>query len=151
MTAPDRLGSRETKALVTVHSVLGLTGTHYSPDYRETVERQNKIAGLALTYKWDQDAYNGVLFRSDARHSGSLLVHGVPPGLSPGDGYGGEDQLRIDDEDSEAGLPERVRVDESVVRALSDVRPNGGWGCEATAKFTALVGYSLNGTWQARR
>jgi hypothetical protein len=44
---------------------LGLIGTHYSPDYRETVERQNKIVGLNLTYKWDLDAYNGVLFRSD--------------------------------------------------------------------------------------
>ena len=44
---------------------LGLIGTHYSPDYRETVERLNKIVGLDLTYKWDLDAYNQVLFRSD--------------------------------------------------------------------------------------
>lgn len=44
---------------------LGLIGTHYSPDYRETVERQNKIVGLDLTYKWDLDSYNQILFRSD--------------------------------------------------------------------------------------
>jgi hypothetical protein len=44
---------------------LGLIGTHYSPDYRESVERQNKTVGLNLTYKWDLDSYNQVLFRSD--------------------------------------------------------------------------------------
>ena len=54
---------------------LGLIGTHYSPDYRETVERQNKIAGLDLTYKWDQDAYNQILFRSDQY---PFLLHDVP-------------------------------------------------------------------------
>jgi hypothetical protein len=54
---------------------LGLVGTHYSPDYRETVERQNKIVGLDLTYKWDQDSYNGVLFRSDQY---PLLQHDIP-------------------------------------------------------------------------
>ena len=54
---------------------LGLIGTHYSPDYRETVERQNKIVGLNLTYKWDQDAYNGVLFRSDQY---PFLMHDIP-------------------------------------------------------------------------
>jgi hypothetical protein len=54
---------------------LGLIGTHYSPDYRETVERQNKTVGLDLTYKWDQDAYNGVLFRSDQY---PFLMHDIP-------------------------------------------------------------------------
>jgi Zn-dependent M28 family amino/carboxypeptidase len=54
---------------------LGLIGTHYSPDYRETVERQNKIVGLDLTYKWDQDAYNSVLFRSDQY---PFLMHDIP-------------------------------------------------------------------------
>jgi hypothetical protein len=54
---------------------LGLIGTHYSPDYRETVERQNKIVGLNLTYKWDLDAYNGVLFRSDQY---PFLMHDIP-------------------------------------------------------------------------
>jgi hypothetical protein len=54
---------------------LGLIGTHYSPDYRETVERQNKIVGLNLTYKWDLDAYNSVLFRSDQY---PFLLHDVP-------------------------------------------------------------------------
>ncbi len=54
---------------------LGLIGTHYSPDYRETVERQNKTVGLNLTYKWDQDAYNSVLFRSDQY---PFLMHDIP-------------------------------------------------------------------------
>jgi len=54
---------------------LGLIGTHYSPDYRETVERQNKNVGLDLTYKWDLDAYNTVLFRSDQY---PFLMHDIP-------------------------------------------------------------------------
>lgn len=54
---------------------LGLIGTHYSPDYRETVERQNKSVGLNLTYKWDLDSYNGILFRSDQY---PFLLHDIP-------------------------------------------------------------------------
>jgi hypothetical protein len=53
----------------------GLIGTHYSPDYRETVERQNKTVGLNITYKWDLDAYNSVLFRSDQY---PFLLHDIP-------------------------------------------------------------------------
>ena len=56
-------------------SELGLLGTHYSPDYRETVERANRAVGLQLTYKWDFDAYNQVLFRSDQY---PLLLHDIP-------------------------------------------------------------------------
>ena len=44
---------------------LGLIGTHYSPDYRAVVERANEKVGLKLNYKWDRDASNQVLFRSD--------------------------------------------------------------------------------------
>ncbi len=54
---------------------LGLIGTDYSPDYRQTIERQNKTVGLDLTYKWDRDSYNGVLFRSDHY---PFLLHGIP-------------------------------------------------------------------------
>jgi Peptidase family M28/PA domain len=53
----------------------GLIGTDYSPDYRETVERQNKTVGLDITYKWDLDAYNSVLFRSDQY---PFLLHDIP-------------------------------------------------------------------------
>ncbi len=53
----------------------GLIGTDYSPDYRETVERQNKTVGLNITYKWDLDAYNSVLFRSDQY---PFLQHNIP-------------------------------------------------------------------------
>ncbi len=54
---------------------LGLIGTHYSPDYRETVERNNKTVGLKLTYKWDHDATQQVLFRSDQY---PFLMHDIP-------------------------------------------------------------------------
>ena len=53
----------------------GLIGTDYSPDYRETVERQNKTVHLDITYKWDLDAYNSVLFRSDQY---PFLLHDIP-------------------------------------------------------------------------
>src|SRR4051794_34894835 len=54
---------------------LGLIGTHYSPDYREIVERHNKAVGLDLTYKWDFDSFNAILFRSDQY---PLLLRDVP-------------------------------------------------------------------------
>ena len=54
---------------------LGLIGTHYSPDYRAVVERANEMVGLKLTYKWDRDSYNGVLFRSDQY---PFLQHDIP-------------------------------------------------------------------------
>ena len=54
---------------------LGLIGTHYSPDYRAVVERANEMVGLKLTYKWDRDASNNVLFRSDQY---PFLQHDIP-------------------------------------------------------------------------
>jgi hypothetical protein len=54
---------------------LGLIGTHYSPDYRAVVERANELVGLKLTYKWDRDSYNQVLFRSDQY---PFLQHDIP-------------------------------------------------------------------------
>jgi hypothetical protein len=54
---------------------LGLIGTHYSPDYRAVVERNNEFVGLKLNYKWDRDSANSVLFRSDQY---PFLQHDVP-------------------------------------------------------------------------
>jgi hypothetical protein len=54
---------------------LGLIGTHYSPDYRAVVERANESVGLKLSYKWDRDSYNQVLFRSDQY---PFLQHDIP-------------------------------------------------------------------------
>ncbi|MCU1232263.1 MAG: peptidase [Candidatus Solibacter sp.] len=54
---------------------LGLIGTHYSPDYRAVVERSNEMVGLKLNYKWDRDASNQVLFRSDQY---PFLLHDIP-------------------------------------------------------------------------
>jgi hypothetical protein len=54
---------------------LGLIGTHYSPEYRAVVERNNEFVGLKLNYKWDRDSANSVLFRSDQY---PFLQHDVP-------------------------------------------------------------------------
>jgi hypothetical protein len=54
---------------------LGLIGTHYSPDYRAAVERNNEMVKLKLTYKWDFDAAQQVLFRSDQY---PFLLHDIP-------------------------------------------------------------------------
>ena len=54
---------------------LGLIGTHYSPDYRAVVERNNEMVGLKLNYKWDRDSSNQVLFRSDQY---PFLQHDIP-------------------------------------------------------------------------
>ena len=54
---------------------LGLIGTHYSLDYRAVVERANELVGLKLTYKWDRDSWNSVLFRSDQY---PFLQHDIP-------------------------------------------------------------------------
>ena len=56
---------RETEISPDTSNELGLIGTHYSPDYRAVVERANELVGLKLTYKWDRDSFNQVLFRSD--------------------------------------------------------------------------------------
>jgi hypothetical protein len=44
---------------------LGLIGTINSADYRAAVEQANQRVGLALTYKWDQDAALNIFQRSD--------------------------------------------------------------------------------------
>jgi hypothetical protein len=54
---------------------LGLIGTHYSPEYRAAVERNNEQVGLKLNYKWDFDSAQQVLFRSDQY---PFLLHDVP-------------------------------------------------------------------------
>ena len=54
---------------------LGLIGTHYSPDYRAVVEKANRTVGLQLNYKWDFDAAQQVLFRSDQY---PFLIHNIP-------------------------------------------------------------------------
>jgi hypothetical protein len=54
---------------------LGLIGTHYSPDYRAAVERENEFVGLKLNYKWDHDAAQQILFRSDQY---PFLLHDIP-------------------------------------------------------------------------
>ncbi|MBN8713548.1 MAG: M20/M25/M40 family metallo-hydrolase [Xanthomonadales bacterium] len=44
---------------------LNLIGSVYSPDYRRTVGEQNAHVGLVLDDRFDHDAVNNVLFRSD--------------------------------------------------------------------------------------
>src|SRR5215475_751721 len=66
---------RETEISPDTSNELALIGTHYSPDYRAVVERANELVGLKLTYKWDRDSANSVLFRSDQY---PFLQHDVP-------------------------------------------------------------------------
>ncbi|MEO9079278.1 MAG: M20/M25/M40 family metallo-hydrolase [Rhodanobacter sp.] len=44
---------------------LNLIGSSYSPSYRRTIAEQNSMVGLVLDDRWDHDAINNVLFRSD--------------------------------------------------------------------------------------
>jgi hypothetical protein len=73
--APVNPGVPQPEISADTSNELGLIGTHYSPDYRETVERNNKIVGLNLTYKWDHDSTQQVLFRSDQY---PFLMHDIP-------------------------------------------------------------------------
>ena len=70
----DMIGRNETPSAQTegltqispdTSNELGLIGTINSPDYRAAVEQANQHVGLALTYKWDQDAALNIFQRSD--------------------------------------------------------------------------------------
>jgi Zn-dependent M28 family amino/carboxypeptidase len=70
----DMIGRNETPSAQTAgltqissdtSNELGLIGTINSPDYRAAVEQANQHVGLAMTYKWDQDAALNIFQRSD--------------------------------------------------------------------------------------
>ena len=77
----DMIGRNETKSSQTeglieiaadTSNELNLIGTINSPEYRAAVERANREVGLALSFKWDDDAALNIFQRSDqfpfARH-----------------------------------------------------------------------------------
>src|SRR5919108_4542060 len=63
--APSAQTEGLTKISADTSNELGLIGTINSPDYRAAVERADQRVGLALTYKWDQDAALNIFQRSD--------------------------------------------------------------------------------------
>lgn len=54
---------------------LNLIGGMYSPDYRHTVEEQNRYVGLVLDDRFDHDSALNVFFRSDQF---PFVLHNVP-------------------------------------------------------------------------
>ncbi len=54
---------------------LNLIGSYYSPDYRRTVEEQNRHVGLVLDDRFDHESALNVFFRSDQF---PFVLHNVP-------------------------------------------------------------------------
>lgn len=79
MIGRDEKPSLQTDGLIQIaadtSAGLNLIGTYYSPDYTAVVERNNKKAGLDLSYKWDQEAALNVFFRSDQY---PFVLRGIP-------------------------------------------------------------------------
>ena len=63
--APSAQTEGLTRISADTSNELGLIGTINSPEYRATVEQANQRIGLALTYKWDEDAALNIFQRSD--------------------------------------------------------------------------------------
>lgn len=79
MVGHDEMPSRQTEGFMQIapdtSNETNLIGTFQSPDYRAAVERQNKITGLKINYKWEADSAMNVLFRCD--HF-PFLLRGIP-------------------------------------------------------------------------
>jgi hypothetical protein len=79
MIGRNETPSSQTNGLIDIapdtSNELNVIGTKYSPDYRVAVERSNELAGLRLSYKWDDDTVLNVLFRSDQY---PFLLHDIP-------------------------------------------------------------------------
>jgi Zn-dependent M28 family amino/carboxypeptidase len=54
---------------------LNLIGGTYSPEYRRTVEEQNKVVGLVLDDRFDHESALNIFFRSDQF---PFVLHNVP-------------------------------------------------------------------------
>jgi hypothetical protein len=79
MIGRDEAQSEQTKGLIDIapdtSNELNLIGAHYSPEYRELVERANKMTGLRLNSKWDREPSLNIFFRSDHY---PFVMHDVP-------------------------------------------------------------------------
>ena len=58
-----------------VKGITNLIGSYYSPDYRRTVEEQNRHVGLVLDDRFDHESALNVFFRSDQF---PFVLHNVP-------------------------------------------------------------------------
>jgi len=79
MIGRNEVPSTQTEGLIKIaadtSNELNLIGTINSPDYRAVVERENQKIGLALNYKWDDDAALNVFQRSDQF---PFALHDIP-------------------------------------------------------------------------
>ena len=79
MIGRNEAPSAQTEGLIKIDpdtsNELNLIGTVNTPDYRAVVERQDKIVGLRLNYKWDDDAALNVFQRSDQF---PFALHDIP-------------------------------------------------------------------------
>ncbi len=79
MIGRNETPSEQTKGLIDIASdtsnELNLVGANYSPDYRAIIERANRLVGLKLNSKWDEEPALNVFFRSDHY---PFALHGIP-------------------------------------------------------------------------
>ena len=79
MIGRNEAPSAQTEGLMKIGSdtsnELNLIGTVNSPDYRKVLEQQDKVVGLHLNYKWDDDAALNVFQRSDQF---PFALHDIP-------------------------------------------------------------------------
>lgn len=79
MIGRNETPSDQTKGLIEIPADttnrLNLIGATYSPDYRRTVEAENKYVGLVLDDRFDRESALNVFFRSDQF---PFVLHDVP-------------------------------------------------------------------------
>ncbi len=69
MIGRDEAPSNQTQGLIDIPADttnrLNLIGATYSPDYNRTVQREDRLIGLTLDYRFDHESALNVFFRSD--------------------------------------------------------------------------------------
>ena len=79
MIGRNETESEQTKGLIDIPADttnrLNLIGGSYSPDYRRTVEEENKYVGLTLDDRFDHESALNVFFRSDQF---PFVLHDIP-------------------------------------------------------------------------
>jgi Zn-dependent M28 family amino/carboxypeptidase len=79
MIGRNEMESEQTKGLIEVPadttSRLNLIGGTYSPQYRQTVEEENKYVGLVLDDRFDHESALNIFFRSDQF---PFVLRGIP-------------------------------------------------------------------------
>ncbi len=79
MIGRDEKPSNQTNGLIDIPADttnrLNLIGATYSPDYNQTVQKENRYVGLTLDYRFDHESALNVFFRSDQF---PFVLHNVP-------------------------------------------------------------------------